>query len=96
MGYLPDSEQNIREHPVPVAPILRGHSTEHPFQGLVESFHQPIGLRVVHGGAELFDLQEATEVCHGPGHERRTLVGQYLGWDADPATQEEQLLGNGL
>ncbi len=51
---------------------------------------------MVDRGSQLFYLQEATEVCHHPGHERGALVGQYLRGDADSTTKEEQLLSDGL
>ncbi len=51
---------------------------------------------MVDGGLDLSHLEEATEVGHQPGHERGALIGQYLRRYAYPATEQEELLGDGL
>ncbi len=87
LGNLPDAEQDVGQHSVPVAFVVSSHPTEHLLQRLVKSFHQPIGLWVVDCGAELLNLEKAAQVGHRPGHEGGALVGQYLLGNADPATQ---------
>ncbi len=96
LGNFPDAKENVRQHLIPVPLVVSSHPTEHLLQRLIKSLDQPNGLRMVDRGSQLFNLQEATEVRHHPGHERGALVGQYLRGDADSTTKEEQLLSDGL
>lgn len=57
---------------VSVSGIFIQHS---PFEGLVEMFHQVIGLRVVARGLEVFYLQQLTQVTHEFRDKSHTLVG---------------------
>ncbi len=56
LGDFPDAEQDLRQHLVPIPTVVRSHTAEHLLQRLIEPFDQPIGLRVVDGGTELFYL----------------------------------------
>ncbi len=84
LGNLPDAEQDVGQHSVPVAFVVSSHPTEHLLQRLVKSFHQPIGLWVVDCGAELLNLEKAAQVGHRPGHEGGCPGRSISPWECRP------------
>ncbi|KAL1249352.1 hypothetical protein QQF64_020357 [Cirrhinus molitorella] len=49
LGHLPDAEDNVRQHQVPI-PFILCDPLQHLLQGLIEVFHQAVCLWMVDCG----------------------------------------------
>ncbi len=64
LGNFADPEEDVGDHEVPVALVLRDHPSQHLLQSLIEAFDQSVGLGMVDGGPQLLHPQQPAEVSH--------------------------------